>query len=91
MYLFMIWNSVVSCKNCALIIFLQIDDANDAKDLTELLNKVRRDLVTCADNLSKSLDANNLDDARKNLITFRYYVSLENSIKEKSSRLGIHL
>lgn len=69
----------------------QVDDADGADELKQLLDKVRDDMAKCADTLGASLEAQRLDDARTNLITFRYFVSLENSIKEKSSRLGIHL
>lgn len=72
-------------------ICFQVADVDDAKELQELLNKVRVDMVRCAADLGKSFDAKNLDEARTILITFRYFVSLENSIKEKSNRLGFHL
>lgn len=70
--------------------WLQVDDAEEAKELGELLVKVRRDMEECASQLGKSLDASDFENAKSNLITFRYYVSLENSIKEKGRRLGIY-
>lgn len=45
----------------------------------------------CGELLGKSLNADKLDEARANLITLRYYVSLENNIKEKGNRLGFHI
>lgn len=68
-----------------------MDDADNAKELTDLLQKVRADMIKCAEKLGKSLDEQKLDEAKADLIIFRYFVSLENSIKEKSNRLGIHL
>lgn len=68
-----------------------MDDADNAKDLRELLQKVRQDMLQCAEKLGKSLNDDNLEQAKADLITLRYFVSLENSIKEKGNRLGFHV
>lgn len=41
--------------------------------------------------LENSLNAGRFEQAKADLITLRYFISLENSIKEKGRRSGVHL
>lgn len=68
-----------------------MDDAKTESDLVELLTAVQKDCRICIDKLENSLAANNLIEAKDQLIVLRYLLSLENSIKEKGNRLGIVL
>lgn len=68
-----------------------MDDAETEDDLTRLMAVVQKDCRSCIDVLESSLSAKNLDEAREQLIVLRYLLSLENSIKEKATRMGIIL
>lgn len=48
-------------------------------------------MLQSVEKLGKTLNKDDLEQAKADLITLRYFVSLENSIKEKGNRLGIHL
>lgn len=54
----------------------------------KLLQKVRNDYFECEKKLEKSLLANELEAAKALVITMRYLISLENSIKQKGNRIG---
>lgn len=69
----------------------QVDETNTKEELIQLLQKVRNDCIECEQNLEKSLMANELDAAKSLVITMRYLISLENSIKEKGNRIGVVL
>lgn len=79
------------CMSYKFYRLLQVDDADTEKELSDLLHKVRSDLSRCAEQLEKSLNVNQFQEAKADIITLRYFLSLENSIKEKGNRLGIHL
>ena len=72
-------------------VFFQIDEAETKEALIRLLAAVQKDNQICIDKLEMALSTNNLDDAKDQLIALRYLLSLENSIKEKSNRIGIFL
>lgn len=69
----------------------QVDEANTKEELLKLLEKVRNDCVECEVKLENSLVANELEAAKAVVITMRYLISLENSIKEKGNRIGVVL
>lgn len=69
----------------------KVEDANDRKQLEDLLTKTRNDYNECVQQLEKALIKNDLEAARKHVITLRYFISLENSIKEKGNKIGIVL
>lgn len=66
----------------------QVDDAQTADELQLLLQKVRDDLQEVVTKLDASLQVKGLETALKHVITLRYLISLENSIKSKNTRLG---
>lgn len=69
-----------------------MDDAESREDLVKLLNTVKDDCKACILKLEKSLTINdNLSEATANVIELRYLLSLENSIKDKGSKVGIFL
>lgn len=69
----------------------QVDEANTKEELVELLQKVRNDCAECEQKLESTLMANDLEAAKTLVITMRYFISLENSIKEKGNRIGVVL
>ncbi|XP_055306198.1 iron-sulfur cluster co-chaperone protein HscB [Sitodiplosis mosellana] len=69
----------------------EVDAAKTESDLLRLLTAVQKDCQICIDKLEISLSANNLAEAKEQLIVLRYLLSLENSIKEKGNSLGIVL
>lgn len=70
---------------------MQVDDADNREQLTKLLVAVQKDNLICVDKLGTALSTNNLNEAKELLIVLRYWLSLENSIKEKANRIGIVL
>lgn len=70
---------------------LQVEEANTREELVDLLQRVHGDCVECEHKLEKSLMANELEAAKALVITMRYLISLENSIKEKGNRIGVFL
>lgn len=70
---------------------IQVDDADTREDLEKLLTNVRNDYKVCVQQLESAIFQNDLNTAKKHVITLRYFISLENSIKEKGNKIGIVL
>lgn len=66
----------------------EVDDAQTAEELQTLLQNVRDDLQRVVSTLDASLQVKSMDTALKHVITLRYLISLENSIRNKNTRLG---
>lgn len=67
----------------------QVAEAETKEDLQRLLENVRTDCKKCVDKLETSLANGDLVEAKAQVIVLRYFLSLENSIKERGNRIGI--
>lgn len=67
----------------------EVDDAHTPAELLALLDRVQADLQRVVAKLDGSLQSGQLGTALADVITLRYLVSLENSIKTKNARLGV--
>lgn len=70
---------------------LQVDEANTKDELIALLANVRKEYADCEQKLEQLLTSNDLEAAKSLVVTMRYLIRLENSIKAKGNRLGIVL
>lgn len=68
---------------------IQVDDASDSVDLKNLLQRVNDDKEKCFSAFDLNLRKDDLNAAKSSLILLRYYASLETSIKNKLSKLGV--
>lgn len=66
----------------------EVDDANDPIELNRLLAVVREDLRVLVGELDASLGEGDVEKAKRNVVSLRYLLSLETSIKAKKSRCG---
>ena len=69
----------------------EVESANTKRQLADLLTRVQRDRFKCVQALEASLGGNDLEKAKANVITLRYLISLENSIKDRGHDLGFVL
>ncbi|KAJ6634528.1 Iron-sulfur cluster co-chaperone protein HscB [Pseudolycoriella hygida] len=67
----------------------EVEDANSAADLKNLLLRVNRDKEKTFCDFDVNLKRDDLIAAESSLILLRYYASLETSIKNKLSKFGV--
>lgn len=69
----------------------QIEDAETYEELSKLLERAKKDGHEVIKKMKISLENNNLDEAKSHLIHLRYFISLENSIKDKGRKINVIL
>lgn len=77
------------CYNKCLLFMTQVDDAQNSDDLKTLLQRVNDDKDKSFCDFELNLKSDDLNAAKSSLILLRYYSSLETSIKNKLSKLGV--
>lgn len=66
----------------------EIEEACTIKEIFQLLEKVKKELVENAVLLENSLGKNDLEQGKSIIIKMKYLTSLENTIKDKATFLG---